>query len=316
MLKILAASSKSIEVARIALLAQAGGHFDKIIGMIDMMITDLRAEEQEDINHRDLCENQQNANSNELDDIAASIQKTDEALKRMGNTKKDLADEISRLKTDIAATKKSQDELLTFRNNEVKEFRQALKDDADAVALMQQAIASLTQFYKDNKLPLALAQAPEYTKDQDKAPDTWSEGYGGQKSQSTGILAILAMLVEDAQKEMSEGKADDADAQAKYEKQNGALQETLDAQDSTKVSVETEKADLEGKMDAFEKFKAGKNGDKSAEDDTNKALLTECAWVKDHFDSRRTKRKTEIDGLVEAKAFLAGVDAGEDPIAP
>jgi len=52
-------------------------------------------------------------------------------------------------------------------------------------------------------------------------------GYGGKQSESGGILAILAMLVEDVEKEMADSRADDADAQAKYEKQNGALQEMV-----------------------------------------------------------------------------------------
>jgi phage shock protein A len=314
MLRILAGSSKSIEVARMAVLVQSGGHFDKVIGMIDMMITDLRAEEAEDIAHRDLCENNQNANSNELADLEHEIEKTKEALGRMENTKGELESEISQLEDDIAATKKAQADLLEFRNKEVKEFRQALKDDTDAIELMNQAIASLTKFYKDNNLPLALAQAPEYAKDPDKAPAVFEGDYGGRKSESTGILAILGMLVEDAQKEIAEGRDDDADAQAKYEKQNGALQETLDAQDETKATVEKEKADLEQKMSAFEKYKKGKTDDQSAEGDTQKAIGTDCAWVKEHFDSRREKRQTEVQGLVDAKAFLAGGGDGIEPL--
>jgi len=311
-----ASKFKSIEVARIAVLAQEGGHFDKVLSMIDMMIGDLREEEQDDITHRDLCENQQNANNNEMDDLSHAIEKTEEALKRMKNTQGELAAEISALSADIKSTKDSQAELLKFRNEEEKDFRQALKDDADAVGLMQQAIVTLTKFYKDNKLPLNLAQKPEYAENPDKAPETFSGGYGGRSSESTGILAILGMLVEDVQKEMAEGRADDADAQAKYEKQNGALQETLDAQEESKASTETQKADLEEKMDTFEDFKNAKGDDKAAGDDAKKALGTECAWVKDHFDSRRDHRKNEIGGLVEAKAFLAGVESGGDPLPP
>jgi hypothetical protein len=232
----------------------------------------------------------------------------------MENQKKELEEEIKALNKAIEGTKKDQDELLKFRNKEVAEFRQALKDDADAIALMKQAIETLEKFYKDNNLPLALAQkAPEYN-DKDVAPETWSEPYGGRKGESEGILAILAMLVEDVEKEMREARADDADAQAEYEKQNGALQQTLDSQEETLASLETEKAELEAKMRTYEKYKDGKEGDKEAEDEENKALQTECLWVKEHFESRREKRKAEIQGLVDAKGFLAGVAAGNDPL--
>merc|ERR1719218_154183 len=232
----------------------------------------------------------------------------------MGNTKKELENEISELEKAIASTKKNQADLLDMRNQEVAAFRQALKDDADAINLLKQAIEALSKFYKDNKIALELAQQPEYAKDEDKAPSTWSGEYGGRKSESTGILAILSMLVEDTEKEMAEGRADDADAQAKYLKQNGAMQATLDSQEETKANTETELGDLQEKMNQYEKFKKEKSDDKDAEGDTAKALGTDCAWVKTHFDKRRQKRKTEIDGLVDAKAFLAGVAAGNDPL--
>jgi len=41
-------------------------------------------------------------------------------------------------------------------------------------------------------------------------------------------------------------------------------------------------------------------------------LNNDCAWVETHFDSRRDKRKAEIDGLVEAKNFLGGAGVDED----
>merc|ERR1719408_455856 len=152
----------------------------------------------------------------------------------------------------------------------------------DAADLLRQAIAALAKFYKDNKIALpALVQtkkAPEYAKNEDKAPETsWSgSDYGGRSSESGGILAILEMLVEDTEKEIKEGRADNADAQEKYLKQNGALQETLDSQEETKASLEQEKADLEEKISDYEKYQNEKEADKDAEEDTKKSLGTDC----------------------------------------
>merc|ERR1719183_104178 len=230
---------KSRSLAKIAVEVNSGGHFDKVIVMIDEMISLLRKEEQDDIEHRDRCENAQNANGNELDDLKHDIKKTQASLKRMGNTKKELSDEIGALEKEIAATQKDMKELLDFRNKEEADFVQALKDDSDALALLRKAIVALSDFYKRNKMPVPelIQKAPEYTKDEDKAPETsWSgSDYGGRKSETGGILAILGMLVEDLEKEMAEGRADDAEAQEKYLKQNGALQDTLDSQTSQKA---------------------------------------------------------------------------------
>merc|ERR1719399_2308147 len=183
---------------------------------------------------------------------------------------------------------------------------------------MGDASVALSEFYKRNKMPVPqlIQKAPEYTNDPDKAPETsWSgSDYGGRKSESGGIIAILEMLAEDTEKEMKEGRDDNADAQAKYLKQNGALQETLDSQEETKASTETELGDLEEKISDYEKYKNEKSADKDAEEDTKKSLATDCKWVETHFNPRREKRKTEIQGLVDAKGFLAGVAAGNDPL--
>jgi len=315
-LKKLATQYKSRSMAMIAVEVKTGGHFDKVIVMIDQMMAVLRAEEQEDIEHRDRCENAQNANSNEMADLKHDIQKTEDALKRMGREAGELKTDISNLESDISDTKKEMSDLLSMRNDEEKNFRKALKDDTDAVALLEQAIAALSKYYTNNKMdvPQLLQKAPEYTNDEDKAPSADFAKAGSRKSETGGILAILEMLKEDLQKEIKEGRADDADAQAKYNKQNGALQATLDGQEQTKANTESELGDLEDKINSFEKHKSEKESDKSAEEDTEASLGTDCAWVETHFDDRRQKRKTEMQGLVDAKAFLAGVAAGDDPL--
>jgi len=174
--------------------------------------------------------------------------------------------------------------------------------------LLKQAIAALTKYYTDNKIavPALVQKGPEYAEDPDKAPDATFAGSDSRKSETGGILAILGMLVEDSEKEMKDGRGDNADAQEKYMKQNGALTDTLNGEKEAKANLETEKADLEEKIAAYEKHKNGKEADEKGEEGTQAALGTDCSWVKSNFQSRRDKRKTEMQGLVDAKAFLSG----------
>merc|ERR1719409_512252 len=155
-LKKLATQYKSVSVARIAAEIQLGGHFDKVMGMIDDMIALLRKEEASDIVHRDLCENAQNANKNEMADLEHQIKKADQMLERFGNTKTELEEEIEKLKADIEGTKGQQKDLLDMRNEESADFKQALKDDADAIVLLKKATVALSKFYKNNKKSLEL----------------------------------------------------------------------------------------------------------------------------------------------------------------
>jgi len=299
-------------VAKIAVEVKSGGHCDKVIAMIDDMIALLRKEEQDDIEHRDRCENAQNANSNELADLKSEIKKTADSIKRMENTEKELKGEISALEQEISDTKADMKELLDLRNKESDAFKKALKDDVDALALLKKAIGALSSYYTRNKMPVPglIQKAPEYAKDADKPPDATFASNDSRKSESGGIIAILEMLAEDTEKEIKEGRADDGDAQEKYLKQSGALQETLDSQEETKSSTETELADLQEKIADYEKHKKAKSDDQAATEDEEKGLGTDCKWVKTHFQSRRDKRKDEIQGLVDAKSFLASGGSG------
>lgn len=315
--KELATTFKSLSLAKLAVAIKTNGHFDKIISMIDTMIGLMRKEEAEDVAHRDRCERKQNANQNSQDDLNAEITKAKSALGRMGNSKADLQKNYDALEVEITGTKKSMDELLNMRNKEEKDYSQALKDDAEAVSLLGQAIAALSKFYEENKA--LIQKAPEYENNPDKAPETFKDGnYGGAQSETGGIVAILSMLKEDLQKEMKVGTADNAKAQADFEKDRAALQDTLDAQEKKKTDVEGALAELGAKIEGADEDKENKEGDLGAEQGVAKSLGTDCAWVKSTFDTRREKRKLEMDGLVEAKDFLAGVDAGDAvlPVAP
>ena len=207
--------------------------------------------------------------------------------------------------------------MLDTRNTETNDFKDSIKHDTEAVALLERALLSLARFYKNNKIALGLAQQkkqePEYYKDEDKAPaTTWSgANYGGRKSETEGILAIISMLKEDLEKEMAVARKEEAEAQTSYETNRAAAQTVLDRQTASKVATEKDLADLEGTRTDVEGAKAQQLDDQSAQTDLSDAIFKDCSWVDTHFESRRTKRKAEIDGLVDAKNYLAGMESGD-----
>merc|ERR1719399_1271950 len=79
----------SMRLALLAAEVRSGGHFDKIITMMDKMIEDLRIEEQEDIKARDVCNNQENALASQAEDLAYNIKKKGEAKDRLEAKKKE-----------------------------------------------------------------------------------------------------------------------------------------------------------------------------------------------------------------------------------
>jgi hypothetical protein len=315
-LRKLAAKYHNLNVANLALSVRNGGHFDKIMVMIDDMIAALRKEEAEDIAHRDRCQSAQNKNGNDAADLENDIAKAGDKLTRLGDKEDELKATIASLEDSLSKTKGDMEELLEMRNDEVASFRKALKDDADAVALIDQAIVAISSYYKKNKIPLEFVQkkAPEYSVDPDKAPETTFSGSGARKSESGGIVAIMEMIKEDTINEMETSKKDDAKAQKNYEKERSALRDTFKADEAAKVEAEKELADTEQAIADTEEAKGAAAADRAEEAKLAASIQKDCAWVETHFDSRRDKRKAEIEGLQEAKNFLAGagIDADDE----
>merc|ERR1740121_1148863 len=312
----LAKRHHSASLTKVATVVKAGGHFDKVIVMIDHMVNLLRQEEQDDIAHRDRCQAGKDANTNSKEDISSDIGKAGNAISLMEGKRSELGGALNQTKEDISDSQERMADRLQLRNGERSDFTNALKDDADAIALIEQAISALTKFYKNNRISLKLVQRsdPEYTVDNDKAPETiWRGGdYGGRKSESVGIVSILSMIKEDLENEMKTSRQDDAAAEASYEAERAAQQHDLDAQEAQKANIQTTLAEINAKIFSTEVHKDEKQGDLDAEGKLTEALNQDCAWVSSHFDSRRSKRKAEIQGLQEAKDFLAGVDSGTD----
>jgi len=154
----------------------------------------------------------------------------------------------------------------------------------------------------------------EYTRDPDEAPETaWSsDEYGGRKAETKGILAILGMLREDLENEMKISREEDVEAEASYQKGRAAAKEMLDAQVAKKTRKEKNLAELERKIYDTREHQTQSASDLEAEKDFKETLQKDCAWVKSHFQTRAEKRDTEIDGLQEAKGYLAGVESGEE----
>jgi len=306
-LKALATKYSSLKIARIAATAQTGGHFDKVLEAIDKMIVMLREEAQLDVKDRDFCEQKQNKNKNDMEDLKYDIQKATETIERLENVAKELEAKIKTLEKDIETTKKNVKELTEMRLKEEKEFRQAVKDDTTAIGLLEEAIRALNKFYGKNKGELLQSKNVQAT---EPMPETnFKDGnYGGRSGEGGGIIAILGMMKEDFEKEIKTGREEDAEAQANFEEDRQKLFDTLEAQKESLTNTEKELSETKTKIADVTELKEQKGKDLEEEEKMKESLTKGCAWVKSHFKSRRDKRQAEIDGLIEAKNFLAGME--------
>merc|ERR1719174_2595072 len=174
----------------------------------------------------------------------------------------------------------------------------------------------MTAFYKNNKLPLGLLakkgkEDPEYAVDPDKAPETFSEPYGGRSSEGGGIVSILGYIKEDLENEIGTSKKAEAASQKEFEEQRAAATETLNALNAKKTSLEGMEAETDEKIADSTEDKESTLTRKENKQKYRESLKPKCDWMKGAFDERRTKRREEMNGLLESKASLAGAAAKE-----
>jgi len=315
---------RSGAVAKIATAATTRGYFDKVIADIDSMIALLRKEEAMDIEHRDRCQNSENKNKNDKEDLQRDMEKANAAIETMKTEETDLQAQIKELGYEIGNSTQDKQELLAMRTAETSRFRSALETDKRAAELITKAIETMAAFYERNKLSAIQAtskrrEEPEYSSDPDRAPETSWDGdkYAGRKSEHVGVTAILEMIREDVYKEMETAKRDEASAQGEYKKQSAALADAIRSQEMSKAASEKELAELQAKILAKEEFLSAKTADLDGETKLAASIYDDCSWVSGgargagpSFDTRAQKRKTEMDGLVAAKNYLAGVEDG------
>merc|ERR1719389_1374784 len=151
-LKALAGKHRSLRMAAMAAMIQtaAKGHFDVVITSVDKMLAELRQEEMDDITLRDYCQAEEVKVEGEIEDLEHEMETLSGLIDRLNAKKKETQADIKSTESDIAATEDAMAEALSNRNSENEDFKAALKDDIDAVALLAPAIDAMTAFYKNN----------------------------------------------------------------------------------------------------------------------------------------------------------------------
>merc|ERR1719316_285726 len=304
LLKSVATKAGSLRLAAIATSVQTTWHFDAVIADIDKMIEALREEEKADIEHRDWCESQTGAANSKNENLEYDKEQLDQKKERANNAKAELEAEVEKTESEMEDLQKAMDEALENRNKEHEAFKQAMKDDADAVMLIGKAIEALNGFYN----PKMLMQQPEYTTNPDTAPEAEFSSNEGRKSEGGGVIAILSMIKEDIEKEMKTTRADEAEDLAAYKKLYKESAASMKALEEKKVSLGQDIAGKVKEIAELDAVYADKEASKKATDDLLESLKPNCDWIARTFDTRMEQRKAEMKGLQDAKAVLAGAD--------
>mmetsp|Transcript_31482 Transcript_31482/g.92136 ORF Transcript_31482/g.92136 Transcript_31482/m.92136 type:complete len:725 (-) Transcript_31482:70-2244(-) len=316
----------SLRLARVAAAVKLAkvGHFDEVIKAIDKLIEELHVETKDDIAKRDECKEEYNKINSTIADLTWKIEKNDAKIAKLGDLIKQLNEEkaqcienIKAVKDDIATMKKT-------REDENAAFLAAKKDDEDAIKLLSDARDAVADYYAKHKIELGpvsggegvglLQQGPEFERSEDEAPDATFSGKGHRKLEGKGVVSILTHLVEDLENEIKLAQKDEEAAQLMYEKQLKVAEDLQAELEQKEINLGQAITDREVDKTTEEGLRTENMDAKTAEENYKKDIEPDCDFAIDTFDERRQKREAELDGLRQAKEFLAGYQPPESAV--
>lgn len=265
---------------------------------IDKMLATLQAEADKDIAMRDECQSKISKNQMDIDDSAhakeraiAEIERLTEEIEHLTAAIEEEGQQIKDTETEIA-------DMLKTRNEEVQAFKTALKDNTVALDILQRATAALKDSTKAGLLQHR--QSPPRTSFDDKSSYSTSGA-------SSGVVGMMEGIMEDVKMQIKTMKAEAQEDEVKYDKMAGAAQSALQKSKKVKARMEREKQDAREAKEAQENARDNSGNDRKALEEEKTAIAHTCSWIKDGtFEQRKSARETEMAGLREAKANMAG----------
>merc|ERR1719238_220214 len=280
------------------------------------MIGVLKDEETADIKKRDQCKEEYTKIASVIADLEWQIEKNLAKIAKLESLIKAREDDKQEALEAIAQTRKEIAEMEDQRKAENQAFLEAKSDDEGAIALLEAAKEALAAYYAKHKIPLGAvqgsvkgvdsAQEPEFSVSQDEAPDATFQHKGSRKGETKGIVSIITMIIEDLQAEIKTGIEDEAATQAEFEKSLAAAKKLV-MELETKVE-ELNETIATRKEEWTQEHALMKDNNHSLDEEKKykKEITADCDWIINAFEERRTKRKAEMEALVQAKEFLAG----------
>merc|ERR1719424_748747 len=195
--------------------------FTDVIAAVDQMVTDLKAEEADDLAKKEQCESERQENTQEAKMLSKKIDTNTETIDRLVASIAAANKQIEEVDSQVADIGVEKRDAGDQRAKEAAEHASAKSDDEGAVGLIETAVGVLQDFYTRNGLSLAQVKKEEPFTEAGEAPtpppSTFDEGYGGAKGEQQGIVAIMELIKQDIEKDITKADTEETAAIAAYD---------------------------------------------------------------------------------------------------
>jgi len=291
--------------------------FEKVIGLIDEMVANLKKEQIDDSNKKEYCNKQFDIAEDKKKELEMSFSDSETAIEEMEGEIEKLTEEIATLTKGVKKLDKSVAEATEQRKEENTEYKELKQNDAAAKEILLFAKNRLNKFYAPKLYkPELLQETGLYVQVsahlQGKAapppPPESFNAYTKKSEEGAGVTGMIDLLVRELDAELQESEINEKDAQKDYETLM-AESSTKRADDSKSISDKTaSKAAQEEALEKEQDRKAATGKELYSTEEYIHSLHGECDWLLKFFDARKEARDGEIDALGKAKAVLNGAD--------
>merc|ERR1719194_164696 len=306
--------------------------------MIDNMVALLKEEQLADDGKKEYCDVQIDHLEDSIKELDHDVKSLEDSIEDMKRAIATLTDEVKALEEGIVALDKSVSEATVNRKEENEDFTALLAQNTAAKDLLELAKNRLNKFYNpklykpppkrelteeeritlNNGGTLAPTAAPggiagtgvTVLAQAKGAPAPPPETFGAYKKQggNGGVMAMMDELEAELDKEITESKIDEKNAQENYEEFIADSAEKR-AEDAKSIEdKEGAKAGAEADLQKMTEEKKEKTMTSMAKAESLKELHGACDWLLENYGTRKEARAGETEALKKAKAALSGAD--------
>jgi septal ring factor EnvC (AmiA/AmiB activator) len=320
--------------------------FAKVIKMIDNMVAMLKQEQLDDEHKKEYCELQFDQSDDKKKSLEFTLEKTDTSMEKTEAGIAQAKEDIAALTAAIKALDESVATATSQRKDENEEYKALITSDSAAKELLAIAKNRLNQFYNpslykppaktelsaESRIVVSMGNPDEIVTTTQPGgiantgvtvfaqvsahrlvgqvapappPETW-DAYAKKGEESTGVIAMIDLLIKDLDTEMTEAETDEKESQKDYETMMAESAKKRAEDSKSLADKEKLKADLEVDLMELKRTKMSTFKELQATMKYIASLHAECDWLMQFFSVRTEARDGEIKSLVDAKAVLSG----------
>merc|ERR1719359_62193 len=291
------------------LAAHLGDPFKDVNNMIEKMIFHLQADQTDEDKHKAWCDQEISKTNTSRENKEEKVEELTSKIDAAEATVQELTQDIADAQEMVAKITAFVEESTEIREIGKKENAKAIKDAQDAQDAVANAIAVLSDFYKESGN--VEKEAWEFVQrgvDLPKNPDTWDSSYTGvsdPKKQPGGILTILEEVAAKFAAMEADTKAQEAQDQKEYAEQMSESDIEKAGRAKEAEMKEQEKKRLVDKLESLKKTRKHVSGELEAVNQYFEDLKPACMDGDSSYEERKAARDKEIEALRQAEDILA-----------